>query len=730
MYILAEDTPELGQIERFHKAHNKQRRRACTPVLHPCFSDDSNCSAFGNNVMAKKYPISKQTNTHTLNLTKKEKVTRKYTKLSRKCKENKCPADREIIPRNVQRLALDLSEIEKCDLAVAELSPTIDSITTCVKDVSASGDALDSPALLPVNGSTVSKDSAYESKDVSTPVCCNNKTANHGHASTPNNVSGVITRCKDLEMFSPLWDSKESKSPSHATPDGVINERQTHSNIKIKHCSVSLERISVTNLSVVSNFSQQSPNEANIGSSSKKDENNSYQKCFVRLQPLTPSTLERHTTASNISSDKEIEEMAQDMSMLSVSSEVEDNDSNEAMDVSMGEINMEDEIPGHGCQTGSFNGFTSIATPGKSVIKSLQKAESFKEALTPVKLTGKERRLTICPRDKVLLQCGQTQPISFAKCIPNSIMKKCCKIGEGTFGEVFRTQYNKQSVALKIIPIEGDFPVNDEPQKSFEDILPEIVISRELSALRTGAKNMACNYIGVIDVSLVKGRYPKHLLQEWDKFDKERESENDRPDMFTKDQLYIIFEFADGGTDLENFQFDNMLQAKSVLHQVSCALAVAEKELVFEHRDLHWGNILVRATEEDTLYYKLSEEMIEIPTNGVEVSIIDFTMSRLRKDGCTVFCNLATDETLFEGEGDYQFEVYRLMKKYNENNWEKSNPITNVLWLDYLVDKLLKQKKYKSTKQLKTIQKQFRTFHNNVLSYSSAEDVLLNCGLF
>ena len=30
----------------------------------------------------------------------------------------------------------------------------------------------------------------------------------------------------------------------------------------------------------------------------------------------------------------------------------------------------------------------------------------------------------------------------------------------------------------QVIPIEGDFTVNDEPQKTFEEILPEIVISK------------------------------------------------------------------------------------------------------------------------------------------------------------------------------------------------------------------------------------------------------------
>ena len=45
----------------------------------------------------------------------------------------------------------------------------------------------------------------------------------------------------------------------------------------------------------------------------------------------------------------------------------------------------------------------------------------------------------------------------------------CMCIATCTFGNILRFQ---------IIPIEGDFEVNDEPQKSFTDILPEIVISK------------------------------------------------------------------------------------------------------------------------------------------------------------------------------------------------------------------------------------------------------------
>ena len=44
-------------------------------------------------------------------------------------------------------------------------------------------------------------------------------------------------------------------------------------------------------------------------------------------------------------------------------------------------------------------------------------------------------------------------------------------------------------------------------------------------------------------------------------------------------------------------------------------------------------------------------------------------------DGCTVFTDLSADPTLFMGQGDYQFEVYRLMQK--ENGWVYFNAVSH-----------------------------------------------------
>ena len=102
-------------------------------------------------------------------------------------------------------------------------------------------------------------------------------------------------------------------------------------------------------------------------------------------------------------------------------------------------------------------------------------------------------------------------------------------------------------------------------------------------------------------------------------------------DMFQADQYFVVFEFVNGGEDLETFQFSNMAEGLGVLQQVVLALAVAEQSLEFEHRDLHWGNVLIKRTKCQTIHYKLHGQDIYLNNNGVFVSIIDFTLSRLTK---------------------------------------------------------------------------------------------------
>lgn len=341
----------------------------------------------------------------------------------------------------------------------------------------------------------------------------------------------------------------------------------------------------------------------------------------------------------------------------------------------------------------------------------------------------------ITDAEKVYEECMQDGPISFSSCIGSKKMLQCVKIGEGVFGEVFHTVSNGEQVALKIIPIQGSKKVNGEVQKSFGEILPEIIISKELSLLCEEGENVTEGFIKLHSVHCVKGSYPKHLLQAWDKYNQDEGSENERPDLFGDDQLFIILEFEFGGRDLENMknELSSVSSAKSILHQLTAALAVAEEALCFEHRDLHWGNVLVKKTSVSMIRYKLNGSTLQIPTHKIEVNIIDYTLSRLEKDGLTVFCDISSDEELFHGEGDYQFDIYRSMKEENGNCWSGYHPHTNVLWLHYVADKLIKEMKYKkkpTTPTMKSTHKKLLHFHKEVLKFHSARDVLHMSCLF
>ncbi|CAN8197418.1 unnamed protein product [Coccothraustes coccothraustes] len=343
--------------------------------------------------------------------------------------------------------------------------------------------------------------------------------------------------------------------------------------------------------------------------------------------------------------------------------------------------------------------------------------------------------LLLTDAEKVFGECNQEGPIAFEECIPLNKMKDCKKIGEGVFGEVFQVDSERGPVALKIIPIEGTEKINGEAQKSFGEILPEVIISKELSLLSEGSVNRTVGFISLYSVHCVQGAYPRYLLEAWDKFHKETGSENDRPDFFGAQQLFMVLEFEFGGQDLERMRssFSSVASARSILHQVTASLAVAEQELHFEHRDLHWGNVLVRSTELRELQYVLNGESHSIPTAGIHVNIIDYTLSRLEKDGLTVFCDLSTDLELFQGTGDPQFDIYRQMKEENSNSWTDYHPHSNVLWLHYLADKLLKSMSYKkkaSTPALKKIKMQLSKFHKEVLTFGSAHDVLHHSSLF
>ncbi|XP_034235279.1 uncharacterized protein LOC117641772 [Thrips palmi] len=333
---------------------------------------------------------------------------------------------------------------------------------------------------------------------------------------------------------------------------------------------------------------------------------------------------------------------------------------------------------------------------------------------------------------EVLSRCGQEEPLPFLDCYPSSMKEQCQKIGEGVYGEVFLYSGNPVSV-IKIIPIEGKMEVNGEPQKTFKEIFSEVCIAQELSDLRKGTCNATWTFNEVQAIRCVQGSYPAWLQDLWHSYNDTKGSENDCPDMFQEDQLFIVLELRHGGKDLESFVFSSADQGLAAFKQIALTVAVGENALNFEHRDLHWGNVLLASTKTKAVDFVLNGEARSVLSKGVEVSIIDFTLSRINNPDTrsAVYYDLSQDETLFTAQGDYQFDIYRMMKDYCGNKWDGFTPKTNIAWLHYLLDKFCTMVRYKNrtskvhTSALDTLNE----MKDTVLMFSDVVS-FVNCPLF
>ncbi|KAF5387665.1 hypothetical protein D9615_000598 [Tricholomella constricta] len=298
------------------------------------------------------------------------------------------------------------------------------------------------------------------------------------------------------------------------------------------------------------------------------------------------------------------------------------------------------------------------------------------------------------------------------------------KIGEASYSEVFGIG----DVVLKVIPLRDESGENaalghiktnvrynedgeeeDGPAPSdAKDVLKEVIVTHAMGEVCDG-------FVKLLKAYVVRGKYPEVLLRLWDEYHANKGSESVRPDTFLVSQVYTIIVLPNGGPDLEAYKFVNASkmgwrQACSLFWQVAKSLAHAEQLVSFEHRDLHVGQILVkdlpmpdalplRARNQNTRSGAGSSRVfMDAPVHGVRATLIDLGLSRMDAgdgDGGEMVHWTPFEDEVFMGEGDYQFDVYRMMKEHNGGAWEEFKPFTNVMWLHYLVVKLLHSKRLK-----------------------------------
>ncbi|CAK8544548.1 unnamed protein product [Lathyrus sativus] len=327
----------------------------------------------------------------------------------------------------------------------------------------------------------------------------------------------------------------------------------------------------------------------------------------------------------------------------------------------------------------------------------------------------------------VLLEiCGQSAPSMLQDLFSRySGSETVVKVGEGTYGEAFKVG----NCVCKIVPFDGDLRVNGEVQKKSEELLEEVLLSKTLNQLRGGDgvlnNNLCRTFIESKEFRVCQGLYDEVLVRAWEDWDRKHNSENDHPNEFPEQQCYMVFVQQHGGKDLEGFVLLNFGEARTLLVQVAAGLAVAESAYEFEHRDLHWGNILLsRSDDSAKLQFTLDGKNLLVETYGLMISIIDFTLSRMNTGDSILYLDLSSDPDLFKGpKGDKQSETYRKMKEVTEDWWEGSFPKTNVLWLVYLVDILLTKKTFERTSK---DERDLRSLKKRLDKYNSAKEAVFD----
>ena len=92
--------------------------------------------------------------------------------------------------------------------------------------------------------------------------------------------------------------------------------------------------------------------------------------------------------------------------------------------------------------------------------------------------------------DKLLSKCLLKKIVKFDEIYDENCLLQSRKVGEGAFGEVYLVGSEEtEKPVLKVVPVGGTVPVNDEEQTGLADMMSEVVISTSLSNLRNGTSN-------------------------------------------------------------------------------------------------------------------------------------------------------------------------------------------------------------------------------------------------
>ncbi|KAJ5105246.1 hypothetical protein NUU61_002593 [Penicillium alfredii] len=319
-------------------------------------------------------------------------------------------------------------------------------------------------------------------------------------------------------------------------------------------------------------------------------------------------------------------------------------------------------------------------------------------------------------------------------------MFNVAKLAEGSYGEVYKLHLREEACrgvvskskmaklrkygdgVFKVVPLRAQRGAGSKKFTSIEEIVSEVKMLKYLDPIPGFARFR--------EIHVVQGRFPDSFQGAWDYYKKTKDDcVNPNPSSkkaYPDSQLWAIVEMDDAGCELEKFYWSSVFQIYDIFWGVAMALARAEEYALFEHRDLHLGNVCIRSTRADGCMDPPTDlEVARHPSSSgfgistLETTIIDYSLSRadlqLADGPDCIIENASSDldkKQIFDAIGQDEDEVllrntYRHMRAslYTGNPadtekvpdipgiWAEYAPQTNLVWLLFLLKNLLKNRK-------------------------------------
>jgi serine/threonine-protein kinase haspin len=259
------------------------------------------------------------------------------------------------------------------------------------------------------------------------------------------------------------------------------------------------------------------------------------------------------------------------------------------------------------------------------------------------------------------------------------------KLAEGSYGEVYKLHLREEACrpvvsksklaklksygdgVFKVVPLRAKSGPGSKKFTSIDEIVAEVKMLKYLDPIPGFARFR--------EIHVVQGRFPESFQNAWDHYKKTKEDcMNPNPSnkrAYPDTQLWAIIEMDDAGCELEKFTWSSIFQIYDIFWGVAMALARAEEYAMFEHRDLHLGNVCIRSTREDGCMDPPTEHDIARQSSSsgfgisaLETTIIDYSLSRadlLLSDDPSGLTEIASSDLdkkqLFDAIGEDEDEI-------------------------------------------------------------------------